>query len=118
MEPQGAYGARLGSVFRMPGAPVLSTRVLQKSTLAVTELKCNEREFGRTASLPREDAWLIALQMRACPDHDLYFDGRLTRPENYVAGVTSTICGAIRSPISVIRITVSCFTCLAARWTQ
>lgn len=80
---------RLGNAFRMPRAPVLMTRVLQKSTLAVTELKCDQPGFGRTASIPRENAWLVALQLRACPDHDLYFDGRLTRPENYVQGVTS-----------------------------
>jgi hypothetical protein len=42
--------------------------------------------FGRTAPIPREDAWLVALPLRACPNHDLYFDGRLTRPENYTEG--------------------------------
>lgn len=89
MAQHGAYGNLLGEAFGNPRAPVLSTRVLQRSTLAVTELRCDEPGFGRTASIPCEDAWLIALQLRACPDHDLYFEGRLTRPDNYVAGVTS-----------------------------
>ncbi len=40
--------------------------------------------------------------MRACPDHDLYFDGRLTRPENYAEGVTS-IYDLRRGPVADIR---------------
>ncbi len=86
----------------MPSAPVLTARVLQKSTLTVTELKCDQRGFGKTASMPRENAWLIALQLRACPDHDLYFEGRRTRPENYVEGVTS-IYDLRRDPVADIR---------------
>ena len=36
MPDRGAYGKRLGDAFRDPRAPSLVTRVLQKSTLAVT----------------------------------------------------------------------------------
>src|SRR5437762_3121797 len=57
--------------------------------MAATELKYDRRNFGRTTSIPREDAYLIALPLRACHDHDLYFDGRLTRPRNWFACVTS-----------------------------
>lgn len=39
--------------------------------------------------MPREDAYLIALQLRACHDHDLFFDGCRVQPANYHAGVTS-----------------------------
>ncbi len=52
--------------------------------------------------MPREDACLIALQIRACPDHDLYFGGKLTRPENYEAGVTS-IYDLRHDPVADIR---------------
>jgi hypothetical protein len=38
--------------------------------------------------MPREEA-LIALQLRACHGHDLYFDGRFVRPRNNFAGATS-----------------------------
>ena len=102
MPTSGAYGKQLTDAFRAPGAPSLRTRVLQKSTLAVTELRCDHAGFGRTAPIPREDAWLVALQLRACPNHDLYFDGRLTRPENYAEGVTS-IYDLRRSPVADIR---------------
>lgn len=56
----------------------------------------------RARSMTPDDAWLIALQLRACPDHDLYFEGRRTRPENYVAGVTS-IYDLRRQPVADIR---------------
>jgi AraC family transcriptional regulator len=69
-------------------APALITRSLHKSTTAVTEIKCR-RHFGRTAPIPREEAYLVALQLRACHDHDLYLDGRRIRPSNFFAGVTA-----------------------------
>jgi AraC-like DNA-binding protein len=102
MPKVGAYGKQLGDAFRATDAPTLSTRVLRQSTLAVTELRCDRPGFGRTSPLPREDAWLIALQLRACPNHDLYFDGRLTRPENFGEGVT-TIYDLRRGPVADIR---------------
>ena len=102
MQNRGAYGTELAEAFRAQTAPTLVTRVLQRSTLAVTELRCDCRNFGRTAPIPREEAYLVALQLRACPDHDLYFDGRRTRPENYGEGVTS-IYDLRRDPVADIR---------------
>jgi len=102
MPQKGAYGDSLGYAFRMERAPALITTVLQKSTMAVTELKCDQANFGRTAPIAAEDAYLVALQLRACPNHDLYFEGRFTRPENYAEGVTS-IYDLRREPIADIR---------------
>ena len=96
------YGKQLSEAFRVQNAPSLTSRVLRKSTMSVTELRCDLPDFGRTAPLPSEEAYLVALQLRACPDHDLYFDGRLTRPENYAEGVTS-IYDLRRSPLADIR---------------
>jgi len=102
MRNRGAYGSRLGEAFRVEDAPTLVAKALHKSTMAVTELSCDQRNFGKTAPIPLEDAYLVALQLRACPDHDLYFDGRLTRPENYTEGVTS-IYDLRRDPVADIR---------------
>ncbi|HEY4361628.1 MAG TPA: AraC family transcriptional regulator [Bryobacteraceae bacterium] len=102
MRSHRAYGTLLREAFRLPEAPILTTTVLRKSTISVTELRCDQPKFGRTAPLPAEDAYLVALQFRACPDHDLYFEGRLTRPENYGPGVTS-IYDLRRSPVADIR---------------
>ncbi|MEO8371112.1 MAG: AraC family transcriptional regulator [Candidatus Solibacter sp.] len=101
MPKPGSYGKQLSDAFRAPNAPTLSTRILQQSTLAVTELRCDHSGFGRTSPLPLEDAWLVALQLRACPNQDLYFDGRLTRPENHAEGVTS-IYDLRRGPVADI----------------
>ena len=79
---QGVYGDLLASAFGLSRAPTIVSRALHKSTLAVTELRGDLPNFGLTAPLPREDAYLVALQLRACHDHDLYFDGRLVRPRS------------------------------------
>jgi len=60
----------------------------EKPTQAVTGISCR-RNFGRTASIPREDAYLVGLQLRACQNNDIYFDGRKLRPTNFLAGMTS-----------------------------
>jgi AraC-like DNA-binding protein len=101
MPNSGSFGKKLGEAFRAPDAPTLSTRVLQKSALAVTELRCDHPGLGRTSPLPREDAWLVALQLRACPNQDLYFDGHRTRAENHAEGVTS-IYDLRRGPVADI----------------
>ena len=65
MRKYGAYGSRLSNAFRMHNAPSLITRILRKSTIGITELRCDQPNFGRTAPLPREDAgvsphrWLL-----------------------------------------------------------
>src|SRR5260370_35096354 len=99
---QGAYGSQLGRAFRQDDAPSLITRALHKSTMAVTELRCDQRNFGVTSSIPKEEAYLVGLQLRACPDHDLYFEGRLKRPVNWVEGITS-IYDLRRDPVADIR---------------
>jgi AraC family transcriptional regulator len=97
----GAYGEALGSAFGLYRPPTVISRALHKATLAVTELRC-EPKFGLTAPLPREDAYLVALQLRACHDHDLYFDGRLIRPTHWDAGVT-TIYDLRQQPVADMR---------------
>lgn len=88
--------------FRAPNAPTLVTRALHKSTMSAIELRCDQPNFGKSAPIPREDAYLIALQLRACPNHDLYFDSRMVRPRNYVEGVTS-IYDLRRDPVADLR---------------
>jgi len=55
-ERQGAYGEALGSAFGLHRPPTIISRALHKSTLAVTELRCDAPKFGLTAAMPREDA--------------------------------------------------------------
>ena len=102
MKERRAYESWLGEVFGPHKASTLVTRELHKSTVVVSELRCDRRNFGRTAPIAREDAYVVALQLRACHDHDLYFDGRLKRPTNWFAGVTS-IYDLRSDPVAEIR---------------
>jgi len=86
MNEQGAYGGKLGQAFRQLNASSLVCYVLRKSAMAITELRCDQANFGRTANITREDAYLVGLQLRACLDHDLYSDGCPVRPINWSAG--------------------------------
>jgi AraC family transcriptional regulator len=101
MREQGAYGDQLARVFGMRDAPALVTHVLRKSRMAVTDIRCPQN-FGRTASIPREDAYLVALQMRSWHDHDLFLDGRRCPPARVVAGATC-IYDLRRDPVWVVR---------------
>ena len=76
MTDQGAYGQRLANAFQLERAPALVTRSLQKSNIAVTEIKCDVVDHGFTAPIPREDAFLVTLQLKDCPKHDLFIDDR------------------------------------------
>jgi AraC family transcriptional regulator len=96
------YESAIARAFGLRDAPVLASRTLKKSAMSVTEIRSDRRNFGVTASIPREDAYLIALQIRECPDHDLFFDDRHVTPRNYVEGMT-TIYDLRRNPIADIR---------------
>ena len=102
MKDQTAYRNHLAEAFGMREAPTLVTRALRKSTMMVTELRYDQRDFGMTAPIPKEDAYLIGLQLLPCPDHDLYFEGRFVRPINWFPGAL-TIYDLRQSPIADIR---------------
>ncbi|HWB32779.1 MAG TPA: AraC family transcriptional regulator [Acidobacteriaceae bacterium] len=102
MREQLTYRNHLAEAFGMDQAPTLVTNALRKSTLAVTELRYDRRNFGMTAPIPIEDAYLIGLQFRPCPDHDLFFDGRYVRPAHWFPGAL-TIYDLRQSPIADIR---------------
>ena len=76
MAEQGAYGQRLGDIFQLERAPAFVTRSLQKSNIAVTEIKCDIVNNGLSAPIPREDAFLLTVQLQDCPRHDLFIDDR------------------------------------------
>lgn len=97
---KGVYGSTLGSAFGMPDAPTLVTRELLKSTLAVTELRCERPDFGKSAPVPREDAYLVVLHVNGCSE-SLYFEERLRQRERHSRGATS-IYDLRQSPVTDI----------------
>jgi AraC family transcriptional regulator len=57
--------------------------------LAVTKLKCDLENNGLTAPIPREDALLVALQLKFCLAHDLWIDGKPAKTAPLPAGSVS-----------------------------
>ena len=103
MTDQGAYGQRLAEAFQLDRAPALVTRSLQKSKIAVTEIKCGIVDHGFTAPIPREDAFLVTLQLQDCPKHDLFIDGRQVPTGFLRAGAVSIYdlrCNPVANSIS------------------
>jgi AraC family transcriptional regulator len=72
----GAYGRRLAAVFNVEEAPVLKMRSLRKADIACTEILADRPNFEMTAGLPREDAYLVSMQLRGFQRFDYWEDGR------------------------------------------
>ena len=96
---QGAYGQRLGNVFRLKPPPTLITRTLNRTTIAVTQIVCDTENNGLTKPIPAEDAFLATIQIRACPRHELWVDGRPQKTGYLRAGALS-IYDLRRNPIA------------------
>jgi AraC family transcriptional regulator len=67
MATSDAYGQRLGERMRVDNAPAIFTRVLPKTDIAVTEIRCDHPLPGMSGSLQREDAFLVVLLLRDFP---------------------------------------------------
>ncbi|WP_448956573.1 helix-turn-helix domain-containing protein [Labrys neptuniae] len=72
----------------LPDAPTLATRAARGVGMAFLELNCRQRNAGITQPV-LEDAFVVALQMKACPDFDLYADGRSIPPRDFDAGAVA-----------------------------
>ena len=85
-EPSGPHA--IADSLNLQRAPVLQTSTACKSGLAFLELVSGPDDVGATEPV-HDDAFLIALQLQACPDFDLYADGRLIRPRQFEAGAVA-----------------------------
>src|ERR1700752_4107467 len=72
----------------VPDAPQLLTSANGGFGMSFFELDCFRPNIGFTKPV-RDDAFLIALQLRRCQDFDLYEDGRLIRPQQFEAGAVA-----------------------------
>ena len=73
------YGEKLGEQLRARTASVIMTRVLRKATIAATEIRSDHPNHGMSKSIPREDAFLVALQLRDYPRRE-YWEDRQPAP--------------------------------------
>ena len=100
--PQGAYGSRLGRAFRLQDPPTLSAKTLRKSRLAATRLANDRSNHGITSPIPPEDAYLVTVQLRDCPEHALWVDGKPVPVPPFATGDT-LIYDLKREPIASMK---------------
>lgn len=72
----GAFGERLKKTFKVDRAPSLVARTLKNASIAVTEIRCDRANTGFSEPIPVEDAFLLVVQLRDVPAHDMFLDGR------------------------------------------
>ncbi|MDA9405249.1 hypothetical protein XH98_18040 [Bradyrhizobium sp. CCBAU 51745] len=75
MPDSSSYGEAFGGRLRARATSIVS-RSLQNSLLAVTEIRSDDPQRGLSSSLVREDAFLVAVQLRDYPVHEYWEDGR------------------------------------------
>ena len=91
MASHGAYGERIGERFRLSGTPALVSRKLQNPSVAVTRLRTDAVGHGMTQPIPREDAHIVALQLRHLTAHELWVNGKAVPAPAYRAGTISAV---------------------------
>jgi|WetSurMetagenome_2_1015567.scaffolds.fasta_scaffold220908_1 AraC family transcriptional regulator len=99
MSQSRAFGQGLAACFRLVEAPAFVSRSLRHSTVAVTHIDCDIENNGLTQPLMREDALLITLQLRDCPEHDLWIDGK-PMPTAYLSAGTTCAYDLRSSPVA------------------
>jgi AraC family transcriptional regulator len=71
-----SYGERFGERLGVKNAPVIVTRVLRTAEIAAIEVRSDNPKPALSKSIPREDAFLVGLQLRDYPHHELWEDGK------------------------------------------
>ena len=71
------YGQGLAERLYIERAPVIFSRILRTADMAVTETRCDAPTQELSASIQREDAFLITLTLRDFPSREYWEDGRL-----------------------------------------
>jgi AraC-like DNA-binding protein len=99
MGQHGAYGEQLRNTFHLDSAPAFVTRALRRTEIAATWIRCDIENNGLSAAIPREDAFLISVQVRDCPRHDMWIDGRPVETGHLKPG-TTCIYDLRRSPVA------------------
>jgi AraC family transcriptional regulator len=76
MAEDGAFGERLRETFGVDAAPAFIARTLKKTNIAATEIRCDKTNAGFSKPIPPEDAFLIIVQLRDVPRHDMWLNGK------------------------------------------
>jgi AraC family transcriptional regulator len=72
----GAFGHRMADYLRPDAAHPVSVQALRRERLAVTRLRCDTGLSQTTAPIPSEKAFVVILQLRDLPFHELWLRGK------------------------------------------
>jgi AraC-like DNA-binding protein len=97
MSESGAYGKQLADRLHSESFRLIVSRTLRKGVVGLTEIRSEHPMHAVSDPIPREDAFLVALQLRDFPDHQYWEDGRQAPVFSLRAGST-TIYDLKRSP--------------------
>src|SRR6516162_4603159 len=89
MSESGAYGGRLADRLRSESSRALVSRTLRKSVVGFTEIRSDNPTYAVSDPIPREDAFLVAVQLRDFPNHKYWEDGRQSPIFSLTAGCTT-----------------------------
>lgn len=90
MSLRGAYGSALANALAAQPSPSFLTRTrLNKSSIAVTRIRCDVADHVLTSPVENEDAILVMLQMRDWPKRILWADGKPAPAQPLAAGSVS-----------------------------
>jgi hypothetical protein len=85
-KPTGTAAQALAEAFRRHDAPQPMLRMLRKSALLVTEFMSDRPDVVLSATLPRDNAYVVTLHLRDRPKGAMAAEGRWIQPENFHAG--------------------------------
>ena len=89
MSERGAYGRQLADRLHSESSRTLVSRPLRESVVGLTEVRSDHPTHAVSDPIPREDAFLIALQLRNFPDHRYWEEGRQFPVFSIWAGYTT-----------------------------
>jgi AraC family transcriptional regulator len=85
---RGAFGEQLGRSFGVGNPPTLVRRTSAGLPVAVTEIQFEHHLPGVTLPIPREDAYLIGLQLCDVRHHEMWSAGQLVSSGSWPKGAT------------------------------
>ena len=89
MSESGAHGRRLADPLHSESSRALVSRSLRKGVIGFTEIRSDNPTDAISDPIPREDAFLVALQLRDFPNHGYWEDGRQAPVYSLEAGCTT-----------------------------
>ena len=97
-----AYGADFAQRFWLDSQKSYVSRTLATGVLAVTQIRSPFPTPEPSASIPYDEAHLVALMVENCPDHELWQDGRAAKTPPFRGGST-VLFDLRRDPVSFTR---------------